>query len=119
MLCFSHPDIAAVGVCKVCYKGLCRDCAADLGHSLACRDVHEEIAESVEKLITNNVTVLNVNRWAKYTMPIFYIALGIIFLNIDDSHSTFPAFHYMGLGFLILGAWLILINTKFQSKGVS
>lgn len=119
MLCFSHPDIAAVGVCKACYKGLCRDCAADLGHSLACKDVHEEMAASVEKLITRNVTISNVNRWAKYTMPIFYSALGIIFLNIDDSNSTFPASRYMGLGFLGLGVWLILISTKLQSKGVS
>lgn len=41
MKCFHHPGLEAVGICKVCGKGLCIGCAADLGHALACKGEHE------------------------------------------------------------------------------
>jgi len=46
MRCFNHQDHEAVGCCKACGKGLCPDCAADLGHALACRGSHEAMVET-------------------------------------------------------------------------
>lgn len=35
--CFYHHDRDAVGTCHACLRGLCPDCAADLGRGLACK----------------------------------------------------------------------------------
>ncbi len=37
MQCSYHPDRLAVGACKSCGKGLCAECAVDLGDAFACR----------------------------------------------------------------------------------
>ncbi|MBP7275989.1 MAG: hypothetical protein KBA51_07280, partial [Kiritimatiellae bacterium] len=35
MKCFNHEDRDAVGTCKSCGKGVCRECAVDMGKGLA------------------------------------------------------------------------------------
>lgn len=42
MHCARHPDREAVGLCRVCLRGVCADCAVDFGTGFACRGVHEE-----------------------------------------------------------------------------
>jgi hypothetical protein len=37
MNCYRHQSLSAVGTCKTCNKGLCPDCAFDVGNGLACR----------------------------------------------------------------------------------
>ncbi len=50
MVCYYHPDRPAVGLCKYCQRGLCSDCAAPAGDSLACRNLHEEQVQALEVL---------------------------------------------------------------------
>ena len=57
MNCFLHPDRVAVGSCKACQKGLCVDCAVDLGLGLACRNSHETQVEEVNWMIEHNISV--------------------------------------------------------------
>jgi hypothetical protein len=57
--CWSHPDVDAVGLCKACGKGVCKQCAVDLGLGLACanscevaaRDLIVQIAVSRQTLV--------------------------------------------------------------------
>ena len=50
MKCFNHLNDDAIGTFKHCRKGLCHECAADLGHGLACKNQHEEAVNSLEGL---------------------------------------------------------------------
>jgi len=50
MRCFYHQDKEAVGLCKSCAKGVCAECAVDLGNALACRNRCEERAQSIIKI---------------------------------------------------------------------
>jgi hypothetical protein len=36
MECFNHTNVPAVGVCKSCFKAICKNCAMELEHGLAC-----------------------------------------------------------------------------------
>lgn len=36
MHCFRHSPADAVGLCKTCFKAVCRECAVDVGNGLAC-----------------------------------------------------------------------------------
>lgn len=94
MNCFYHPSTVAIGTCKHCGKGLCADCANDLGHGLACRDKHEQEVEDAQTLFNNACRfqkkadeTLNtasrfqgVERSLRYVYPSFFGLLGFAFL---------------------------------------
>jgi hypothetical protein len=37
MKCFTHPEVDAVGFCRVCGRALCRDCVAEVSSLCCCR----------------------------------------------------------------------------------
>lgn len=47
MECFYHEGHPAVGSCRSCLKGLCRQCAAELEGGLACTGRCEPMVEAV------------------------------------------------------------------------
>ena len=55
MRCFYHPTTDAVAACKSCGKGLCPDCAADLGKGIACRGRCEDDVRSIIELVERNI----------------------------------------------------------------
>lgn len=42
MECFEHANSPAVGICRVCGRGVCHGCVRDTGHGLACSDACEK-----------------------------------------------------------------------------
>jgi hypothetical protein len=87
MRCFYHHDKEAVGACKSCGKGLCPDCAADVGKGLACRGRCEEDVRAVVALIDRNIklsgqttSLLESGRRTRSGAAIFNLVIGIIFL---------------------------------------
>ena len=88
----------AVGVCRACGKGLCRECAVDLGSGLACQNSCEV---SVRDLIVHQA----VSRRALSTTPSAYRTQSIVgFL----SGGTFLA---LGGALLLTSAWPAAIVT--------
>ena len=57
MKCYNHTDLDAVGICKACNKGICRECAVDLGNGLACRDSCEQEVREVNEIIVRSKTI--------------------------------------------------------------
>jgi hypothetical protein len=55
MKCFYHNDKDAVGICKSCEKGLCIDCAVDLGKGLACKNHCEEDVKRLIDISVENI----------------------------------------------------------------
>jgi hypothetical protein len=56
MNCFYHPDTPAVALCKYCQKGLCTECAIDLGSGMSCRNHKKEVQELNEVFAANQRT---------------------------------------------------------------
>src|SRR6478736_4540497 len=79
MRCYNHSDKEAIGTCKSCCKGLCTDCAKDLGFGLACRGDHEQRVVEIDELISRNVAVQRAAGRAKYAGPAFYLFMGLVF----------------------------------------
>ena len=87
MRCFYHRDRDAVGECKACGKGVCAECAVDLGRGLACRDRCEDEAKALIALIDNNLrmaqktpALLRTNRHTYVSSGALHIVLGGVFL---------------------------------------
>jgi len=80
MFCYFHRDVPAIAVCKSCGRGLCPDCASDVGDGLACRDRCEEQVRALNRIIERNKTAYEKARGAYVRTALFYAAVGVLFL---------------------------------------
>lgn len=69
MRCFYHQGTDAVGTCKSCGKGLCVECAVDLGKGLACRGRCEESARAIIQLVDRNIHLSTAPTKAQLVVP--------------------------------------------------
>jgi hypothetical protein len=117
MYCYYHADRGAVGTCKACCKGLCAECAVDLGFGLSCRGPHEQRVAEVEELISRNASVQRVAGRAKFAAPAFYLFMGAIFTGYGLLSSREMKFIVLlGIGFLIFGAYVLVANLRAFGK---
>lgn len=105
MNCFNHNNNPAVGVCKCCYRGLCRECASDLGHGIACKGKHETEVTSINMIIENNAKVYVSAAKNSSLTPILYLFMGFVFSGyalFSQSNASYFLM-IMGCGFIIFG----------------
>lgn len=113
MNCFSHPHDSAVGVCRVCHKGLCPICAADLGHSLACKGAHEADAAAMHALNMRSTKLLKVSKKSMFLGPIFFGICGLVFLVDGLKAETRLNFAtYLGSAFLVFALAILIANLR-------
>jgi hypothetical protein len=84
MNCFYHPTVVAVGTCKSCNKGLCPECAADLGKGLACKGHCENDVKGLIHMESFSVAMVDSRkgnmRGGTLSGGSLYIAMGLIFI---------------------------------------
>ena len=78
MNCFEHRDRPAVGICKNCQKGLCADCAADIGDGLACKDRCEQAVRDINEIVNRSKTAYQKAGKAHKGMGTFLAILAFI-----------------------------------------
>ena len=98
-----------MGLCKYCQRGLCSDCAAFAGDSLACKNLHEGQVQALEELTKRNI--LQSRRVGSDYMrnAIFYGLVGILFTGFGFSQLRWlglQAVVYLMIGFALLYAAL-------------
>ena len=129
--CFYHIDRDAVGSCKSCGKGLCPDCAVDLGKGLACRGRCEGDVKAVIELIQRNVELspatsrlIQAGGSARMAAALFMLACGGAFLVFGLSSKRGMSFvAILGACFLAYGAFLLfwsrLVAARTRAKDKS
>lgn len=117
MRCYNHPSVEAVGTCKACSKGLCMECAADLGHGLACKSSHIAEVENLNALITSSTRITTTNTRGKFLAPAFYGFMGLTFLGYGLMSTRASIFGIvMGIGFLAFAIFTLAANLKAFGK---
>ncbi|MBN1817275.1 MAG: hypothetical protein JW828_07920 [Sedimentisphaerales bacterium] len=109
MNCFNHSNIPAVGICKSCGKGLCKDCLVEVPDGLACKQSCEERVRYINFLIDSNKQVLTATRFHAKSATIFLFVFGgfvfllglIPYLIVGEKGTLFLA--ALGFVFLVLG----------------
>jgi hypothetical protein len=107
LVCYYHPDKPAVGLCKYCQRGLCADCAATAGDSLACKGLHEEQVRAVELLMQRNILQSKRVRSDYVRNTVFYGIVGILFTGFGLSQLRWlglQAVIYLLIGLALLYA---------------
>ena len=115
MNCYNHQDRPAVGICKNCNKGLCRDCAVDVGNGLACKDSCEEEVRAINDMTERGKTAYHKASKAHNRNAIIYGLMGSVFLFwgilvaafSDDATAAF---------FLIPFGVIFLIGTFLSAR---
>ena len=118
MNCFYHSDRNAVGMCKCCNKGLCPDCAADLGEGLACKGVHEEQVKSINFIIEKNAKIYRNAPVNTALVPLFYFFIGLVFFIfgfILESRIT-NFLIIMGVGFILFAIVVFFRNRALFAR---
>src|SRR5689334_2123015 len=111
MNCYYQQEKADIGLCKYCQRGLCSDCAAHAGDSLACKNLHEEQVRSMELLLQKNM--LQAKRVGSDYLrnAIFYGSVGILFTAFGASQLKWlglQAAVYLLIGLALL--WAAVAN---------
>lgn len=104
MECFYHPAVVAVGTCKSCHRGICRECVSEVRDGIACTDRCERGADSLGRLTRQNDASM-------FILAGFLVASGVIFfgwqvytwVRYDD---YIPAILSLGVVELVVGAGL-------------
>ncbi len=114
MHCYNHHDREAVGTCKACHKGLCPDCANDLGHGLACKGKHESLVETYNMIIDRNAKVYGAAPKNMYLAPLFYLFMGLVFawFGYTSKQGLSSLTFILGVGFVIFGVTVFIKNKQ-------
>ena len=97
MKCFYHPQSDAVGICKNCNKGLCQECAVDVGNGIACKDSCETEVKALNEAIdkgkssykkTGGVYVRNAIIFA--LLGFVFLVFGLIAINTPTAYLMIP-----------------------------
>jgi D-arabinose 1-dehydrogenase-like Zn-dependent alcohol dehydrogenase len=115
--CYNHSDRDAIGICRACNKGLCTECAVDLGFALSCRGEHEQRVAATDAMVARAARVQDSAAWAKYAGPAFFGFCGIVMAYYGLTTSEMGGFlSLLGVAFLGLGAFLLVANRKAYRK---
>jgi len=109
--CYYHPDKPAIGLCKYCQRGLCSDCAAQAGDSLACKGLHEDQVRALELLMQKNILQSKRVGSDYVRNTIFYGSVGLLFTAFGISQLKWlglQAVVYLMIGLALL--WAAVAN---------
>ncbi|GMW01356.1 MAG: hypothetical protein AMXMBFR84_24930 [Candidatus Hydrogenedentota bacterium] len=124
MKCFYHETHDAVGVCKACGKGICKECAIDLDRGLACKDGCEDFVQELIQMNEQNVRMRNAYAVTMetyvtnhYLRAFFSMAFGGLIIAagfLDHRVALFTTL--TGFFFMFLGLYLVRRAAKFRIK---
>lgn len=120
MECFYHEGRPAVGCCRSCLRGVCRECGVDLDKGLACKlrcetDVDELIATIAQSIQYRALAGAYARATPKAMLGIA-LACMLVGLFVSGWGLSLPRYDeiaLLGIPFLILGAIAIRISRRF------
>lgn len=115
MKCFNH-QADAVGTCKNCSKGLCKDCAVEVGKGLACRNSCEEFVDSINKMIDKSKEIC-ANTSRAYSKQAFIFGfLGSCFMSFGILSQGLVAALLIPIGIIFLISTAFLASNARKVK---
>lgn len=106
MKCFYHAEADAVGTCKHCHRGICRECAAERDGGLACRGRCEVAVDQVNALIARNIHVgLRARPLSFVAFAVFVTAfVALPYLAVNEENQNVRTMLYLLSAFSFVGA---------------
>lgn len=118
MNCFYHFEIAAVGICKNCQKGLCVECAVDLENGLDCKNKCEDEVADVVSLIQKNKKAYERAANMGLQNAVWWGILAVVFLvgSINTRSDSVNPFSILTLVSFVVAA--LFLKAWFNAKNI-
>jgi hypothetical protein len=116
MKCFNHPVADAVGICKNCNKGLCKDCLTELENGIACTATCVDEVLQINSLVNKSKTASNNTSDAYRRSAIMYAGMGVVFIIFGFILDGLQGFLSVMGTLFIIGAILSLVTAKKYRK---
>jgi len=92
MYCYKHATLAATGICRHCYKGLCRECCDKNENYLACSEGCAEKTKDIEEMNERALRIYGIGKHArKQSLSMAVIAnfcFGILFVALGATSTA-------------------------------
>ena len=116
MKCFNHPQNDAVGICKNCNKGLCKDCLTEVKNGIACTATCVDEVKQLNSLIDRNKKSYTTASGAYMRNAYIFGGMGLVFIIFGLQFERLIGFlSIMGILFIV-GARFSIINAKKYKK---
>jgi hypothetical protein len=116
MKCYNHPDKDAVGICKNCNKGLCKECITEVDNGIACTSSCIEEVKLINSLINRNKQSYKTASGAHYKNAYIYCGLGIVFIIFGLTTEGLKGFLTVVGSIFIIGAIFSVISANKYKK---
>ena len=118
MRCFNHVDRDAIGSCKACAKGLCMECAVDLGHGLSCRGAHEATVEAYHAMLERSTRIQHVAKNSAQGVPVFLGVVGLLMVayGMVSAQGVTSFSFILGCAFIVFGLISFVRNRSMYSR---
>ena len=117
MKCFNHPSNDAIAICKNCNKGLCKDCAVDVGNGIACKGICENEVVAINKVVqqSKGAFINNSKIYSQYA--IWLVLIGVAFIISSIFLAKIDGFLiFMGLLFLVGASFSYSASKRFSKS---
>jgi hypothetical protein len=111
MKCFQHNETDAIGICRNCHKGVCRQCAAVVDGCLACRYVCEQKVELANRVIAYSVRAVTSQPKTIRSIGLILLVAGAIMIGVSLRLRDWNFLAFFGV-FLLLVAAIHLLNYR-------
>jgi len=110
MECFYHAGRPVIGLCRSCFRGLCRECAVDLDRALACRDRCESHARDLIATLDvstryRGVTPAVRTLWSGMAVIALLVAAFVVVLGLRL--PIYREIALLGIPFLLIGLLML------------
>jgi hypothetical protein len=121
--CFYHPEVLAVGICKICGRGICKPCANELETWLVCRGRCElGAAASTQNAVKSRVRrrTYSSERWlTALVLFVFGVLMGAIgAVEIYRGGDETYAWTYIAMSFVFIPWGLLKIHIARKFKNI-
>ncbi len=115
MKCYYHHDVDAIAICKNCNRGLCAQCAAEVGKSIACKSTCVAEVEALDSALQRSMKSFETNRrvYAQFAFGMLLVGLGFIvtsfFLRLTAGLTIF-----VGIIFLLGAPYMYSASRRYK-----
>ena len=118
MNCFNHPGVPGVGICKYCQKGLCKECAIDLGHGIACKN-HREDVEMLNTIQADSKRAIQNTEVLYRVITVFILGIAVVLDGFSIGRPTGVSdaiLIFGGIGICFLSAIYSVSGHRYLDK---
>jgi hypothetical protein len=116
MKCFNHSETDAVGICKNCQKGVCKECLSEVHNGIACKETCVDEVKLLNKIVEKSSDAMLNVAGAHKRNAIIFVIIGSVFIYTGWSMNRDNYLFYTLGGIMLFSALTSFLNFNKTNK---